>query len=81
MNSDKKPVHPFDLFTELVADLGFVLLEAQDVLDWIAETKDKRCTRHLSRMAILYLSFAAEATIDLRAGAGRMTYTTVYILA
>jgi hypothetical protein len=83
MTDDKKPPHPFDLFTELVADLGFVIHEACEVIDWIAEIdgasssphrrRDARRKRHLSRIAIVYLSFAAEAAIDLRASAGRMT--------
>jgi hypothetical protein len=73
---DEKPrtaPHPFYLFTEFQSDLGILIREATDLIEWAAEVEDKRRKRQLARMAILYLAFAAQAAIDLRASAGRMT--------
>ena len=73
MKNQGLPSHPFYLFTEFQSDLGILIREATDLIEWAAEVEDKRRKRQLARMAILYLAFAAQAAIDLRASAGRMT--------
>ena len=70
MSKELRP-HPLHLFAEFHSDLGFVLHDIRDLLSWLSETRGKR-RQHLSRLAIVYLAFAAQAAIDLRASAGHM---------
>ena len=73
MKDQRLPPHPFYLFTEFQSDLGILIREIEDVIAWAAEVGDGRRKRQLTRIAILYVAFAAQSAIELRASAGRMT--------
>jgi hypothetical protein len=68
-----KPPHPYYLFTEFLSDLQFLLKDIREIIEWAGQEIDDRRKRHLARLAIVYMAFAAKALIDLCASAGRMT--------
>lgn len=62
------------LFVEFISDLQIVITGTKEVIQWMMETdNDHRKREHLARLAIIYIAFAARATVDLRAHAGKLT--------
>jgi hypothetical protein len=62
--------HAFHLFTEFISDLQYVIGDVEGILECLTETQNHPQERHLARLAIVYIAFAAQATISLKKQAG-----------